>query len=130
METTKTRIEKMKEFYSTLKSEIDLPYFADEQHESFEDLEEAIQDGNGFDVEIIYYSTAIEYLSKNDNSLRESLQLAADMGYTADKLNSEILASLLASENSREEFSELKSEIEQFFEELNAERDAEQEETE
>jgi len=117
----------MKTFYSTLKSEIDLPYFADEQHESFEDFEEAIQDGNGFDIEIIYYSTAIEYLSNNDKSLRESLQLAADMGYEAKNLNSEILASLLASENAREEFAELRTEIQQFFEELNAERDAEEE---
>lgn len=127
---TKTRIERMKEFYKTLSTEIDLPYFADEDHENFEDLKDAIDEGNGFDIEIIYYSASMEYLSNNDNSLRESLQLADDLGYKAKECNSELLASLLASQNSRSEFDELENVIESFFEELNAERDAEQEEEE
>ena len=80
-ETKLSRIEKMKEFYKTLTSEIDLPYFADENHQSFDDFRAAIEDGNGFDVEIIYYSNAIEYLQKNDNSLRESLAIADELGY-------------------------------------------------
>ena len=113
-----TRIEKMKAFYATLNSEIDLPYFADESHESFEDLRDAIEDNNGFDVEIIYYSNAIEYLQKNDNSLRESMGLAAELGYSVENINSELLASLLASQNAREEFNDLENSITAFFEEL------------
>ena len=124
--TPTTRIDKMKAFYNTLNCEnIDIAYFADEKHQSFEDLREAIEDGNGFDVEIIYYSRAIEYLTENDNSLRESLAIAQDMGYEPKNLSSEILASLLASQNSREEFNELESDIEAFFEELNEEEETE-----
>lgn len=124
-----TRIEKIKAFLGTLKSEIDLPYFADEDHQNFDDLQQAIEDGNGFDIEIIYYSNAIEYLRDNDASLRESLELAADMGYEVKNLNSEILASLLASQNSRSEFAELETEINDFFEKLN-EEEANEETTE
>jgi hypothetical protein len=122
-----TRLEQMKEFYATLKSEIDLSYFADEDHQSTDDLRDAIEDGNGFDVEIIYYSNAIDYLQKNDPSLKESLEIAHELGYEAKNLNSELLASLLASQNARTEFEEITSKIDDFFEELNAE---EEEETE
>ncbi len=44
--------------------------------------------------EIIYYARAIEYLSKNDPSLMESLELAHEYGYAVEKLNSEVLATL------------------------------------
>lgn len=127
LNTTETRLDKMKAFYNTLSCEnIDLAYFADENHQSFEDLREAIEDGSGFDVEIIYYSRAIEYLMENDNSLRESLAIADEMGYEVKNLSSETLASLLASQNSREDFNELESDIEAFFEELNEEEEAEE----
>lgn len=122
METT-TRLKKIKAFLSTLSSEIDLPYFAEDDNGNFDDLYQSIEDGGGFDVEIIYYSNAMEYLSRNDNSLRESLEIAADMGYELKNLNSELLASLLASQNSRSEFSELRGEIDEFFETLNAEEE-------
>lgn len=122
----KTRLEKMQEFYSTLNCEIDLPYFADESHESFDDLRDAIEDGGGFDVEIIYYSRAMEYLTNCDNSLCESLAIAQEMGYEPKDLSSEVLASLLASQHAREEFEELEGEISTFFDELNEERDAEE----
>src|SRR3990167_9667183 len=105
------RLNKIKEFLGTLKSEIDLPYFADEDQQNFDDLRDAIEDGNGFDIEIIYYSVAIEYLKNNDASLRESLGIASDIGCEVKNLSSETLASLLASQNSRSEFEELESEI-------------------
>jgi len=47
-----------------------------------------------FEQEIIYYSQAMEYLAENDNSLRDSLQLAHDAGYELHSLNSETLATL------------------------------------
>ncbi len=56
------------------------------------------------DVEIIYYATAINYLKENDCSLTDSLSLAAEYGYELKNLNSEILASILASEQNRESF--------------------------
>jgi len=119
------RLEKLKAFLGTLNSEIDLPYFATDEMQSFEDLREAIEENNGFDCEVIYYASAMDYLRENDDSLRESLQLAADFGFELKNLNSEILASLLKSQNLRTDFEELESEITEFFEELNEETEAE-----
>lgn len=113
------RLQKVKEFLGTLNCEhIDLPYFTDEDTNSFDDLRDAIESGNGFNVEVIYYSRAIEYLKENDASLKESLGLAAEMGFTPENLSSEILASLLATQNARQQFEELESEITNFFESL------------
>ena len=44
--------------------------------------------------EIIYYNRAIKYLAENDSSLRESLSLANDLGYTVENLSSETLATI------------------------------------
>lgn len=46
-------------------------------------------------TDIIYYSRAIEFLSKNDPSLRDSLEIAGEFGYKPEDLDSEKLASLL-----------------------------------
>ena len=45
--------------------------------------------------EIIYYSNAMKYLSENDNSLRESMEIADELGYKPKNINSELLATLL-----------------------------------
>ena len=118
----KTKIEN---FLRELRTEIDVLYLVDidniDYDNAFDSICQMIEDGNGFDVEIIYYAKAIEYLAKNDPSLRESLEIANDMGFAADSLNSEILASLLASQNARSEFYQLEDEINSFFEELKEE---------
>jgi hypothetical protein len=80
-----------------------------------------IEDNQGFDSEIIYYSRAIEYLQENDPSLRNSLEIASEYGYEVSNLNSEILASLLASQNIREDFYKLEDEITEFFDETREE---------
>lgn len=122
----KTRIEKIEEFLSNLDTEIDILNCVDPENvESYDDLYNQIEDSQGFDIDIIYYSNAIEYLSKNDPSLNESLSIATSMGFDLTSLNSEILASLLASQNAREEFSELENEITEFFEELESEESEE-----
>lgn len=90
---------------------------------AYQSIYEMIDEKGGFDVEIIYYSNAIDYLLNNDPSLHESLQLAADFGFELSKLNSEVLASLLASEKCRDDFSALETDIEEFFNELNEEDD-------
>lgn len=61
------------------------------------DIFDDLQNNGFFDVEIIYYSKAIEYLKENDSSLCESLEIANEYGYEAKNLNSETLASLHAS---------------------------------
>ena len=67
-------------------------------------IEEELQDNGFFDVEIIYYANAIDYLKEHDTSLNESLEIAAEYGYITEDLNSELLASLLASRNKKEDF--------------------------
>lgn len=115
----KSKIEK---FLSELNTEIDVLYMVDindiDKSDAFDSIRDMIENNSGFNVEIIYYANAIEYLQKNDPSLQESLSLAHDMGYTCGNLNSETLASILASENVRNEFNELEDEINEFFENL------------
>lgn len=82
-----------------------------EDIESFDELRDFLEDNDYFNVEIVHYSSAIEYLSENDPSLQESLGLASEMGYDPKDLSSEVLASLLASQKVRDDFEELESEI-------------------
>lgn len=87
----------------------------DELRELFETLNENCEIT---DTEVIYYSSAIDYLRENDQSLTESLELAKDMGYTLDKLSSEVLASILKSENNRIDYQEFITEVIEKVEQL------------
>ena len=62
-------------------------------------------------AEVIYYPNAMKYLSENDESLRESLELATDLGYELKNINSELLASLLKTENNREDYNNFIDEV-------------------
>ena len=53
---------KAKSFLLCLDSQIDLAYYMTNDVTSYDELREAIENDNGFDVEICYYSTAIQYL--------------------------------------------------------------------
>lgn len=55
-------------------------------------------------AEVIYYSNAIDYLKENDPSLNESLELARELGYSLENVNSELLASLLKTQENEEDF--------------------------
>ena len=61
----------------------------DEEFETYDDAVEFVHQ-----EEIIYYNRAIKYLAENDSSLRESLSLANDLGYTVENLSSETLATI------------------------------------
>lgn len=80
--------------------------------ESYDELYDELEQVGFFTVEIIYYAKAMEYLQRNDTSLSDSLTIAGEMGYRAEDLNSEILASLLASEKIQESFGGYYDEIE------------------
>jgi hypothetical protein len=86
---------------------------------AFDSIYGQIDENGGFNIEIIYYSNAIQYLQKNDPSLDESLNLASEFGlntlFSSNSLNSEFLASLLASQNVRNDFYEKEKEIDLFF---------------
>tara|TARA_R110000796_G_scaffold91302_1_gene195385 strand:- start:158 stop:586 length:429 start_codon:yes stop_codon:yes gene_type:complete len=73
--------------------------------------------GNGyFNEEVIYYSSAIRYLKDNDPSLCESLEIATEYGYTTENLNSELLATLHASQKKENTFFEdIAPELENLF---------------
>ena len=124
----KTKIEN---FLRELKTEIDVSYFVDidniDHNNSFDSICQMIEENNGFDIEITYYSNAISFLAENDPSLQESLEIAAEYGFEVQNLNSEILASILASKLARDEFYELETEINDFFDELEEEEEEEEE---
>lgn len=80
-----------------------------------ESIFDMVQDNGGFNVDIIYYSNAIEYLKRYDNCLTESIELAIEYGYTIENINSELLASLLASKNAMSDYWDYQNEINEFF---------------
>jgi hypothetical protein len=75
------------------------------------DLYDLLRDNYAFDVEIIYYSTAMKYLTEHDTSLSESLEIANEMGFDLESLNSETLASLHASRQAEDDYWTIKDEI-------------------
>lgn len=83
---------------------------------SYDDLYDYLNEKNLFWVDIIYYHKAIKYLMENDPSLTESMEIANNSGYqfTCD-LNSELLASLHATEKAKENFANMKTEIDYSF---------------
>ena len=122
-ETNKT--EKIESFLRSLKTEVEIMDYIQiediDYSDAYQSIYEMIDDNGGFDIEIIYYSNAINYLKENDPSLRESMEIAQEYGYEPKNINSELLASLLASQNARKEFYTLQDDINDFFAELSEE---------
>lgn len=87
--------------------------------EVIEYLRELDEEGAITNAEVIYFSNAMDYLQENDQSLTYSLWLAKDYGYEIDNINSELLASLLKSDNNRDDFNtfldNLESKIDDLF---------------
>lgn len=71
------------------------------------------------EYEVIYYNRAIKILQENDPSLRESLSLASDYGFTldSDRLNSETLATILVQNYALEEIDAFLDNLEESDEE-------------
>jgi hypothetical protein len=118
------RSEKIEKFFreEIKMNNLDIMYHVDaDEVNSFDDVYEAIENDRGFEVEIIYYTNAMEYLMERDPSLRESLEIAEEYGYTPSNITSEVLASLLASKECREEFMEYENMITEFFNSLDEE---------
>ena len=103
MDTTKTKNELMRD---TLQ-ELTLKYLGEDAADFYnhtedlgekdsQDIYEDLNENGFFNVEIIYYHKAMEYLKEHDTSLNESLELAAEMGFSLQYINSECLASLHA----------------------------------
>lgn len=120
------QIESAIEFLNGLNVEnLDVMNYLDEEFlqkmdmdNAYDAIRDELQERNAFDVEIIYHGIAMEYLMENDCSLQESLGIASDMGFDCNNLNSETLASLLATQECMSDFDELQSDIDDFFIEL------------
>lgn len=116
--TTQTKNQSLIKFLETLNLEdIDFNAFIsdDDEINNFDDLYAILDDNNALCVDIIYYSEAIKFLAKNDNSLKESINLASELGYDIKNVNSEMLASLLATELLRNELNSYESYINDFI---------------
>ena len=98
-------------FKGTELEDLDFEYIeAETSKELIEGMEEQINEN-----EVIYYSNAMEYLSENDASLKESLEIADELGYSPKDINSELLATLLQQQNMREELNNLEKDIEEIY---------------
>ena len=67
-------------------------------------FEKANEDREITNEDVIYFSNAIKYLSENDPSLRESMEIASDYWYETKSLNSELLASLLKTRENEDDY--------------------------
>lgn len=96
-----------------------LPDYLDEDDiediNDFDDLYNDLDNNEAFNIDIIYYSRAMTYLSENDFSLSESIEIAVDMGYSLENINSELLASLHASQKARDDFHSITDEIDEIL---------------
>jgi hypothetical protein len=91
-----------------------LDYLFENQIEDLSDFDSFIDyltKNDYMSIDIIYYSHAIDYLAKNDNSLRKSINIAIEHDWPIQNINSELLASLLASRNLQDLLHEYRDEI-------------------
>lgn len=109
---------------NAISTELDLNYIYQDGM-SFDEFIEAIQDYIN-EQEIIYYSKAIDFLRDNDTSLKDSLELAIEYGFSLKNLSSEILATLLHQSILNDDLNNIRSEIEEIFD--NADEEDEDEE--
>ena len=114
-------ISEIREFFGQLSTDIDVNNYLDDlQVESIDSFDKLVDElDNAFNEcgEIIYYSNAIKYLMENDPSLAESIELANDLGYELENINSELLATIHNQNRIRSEFMELEDEVNEFLSE-------------
>ena len=123
-ETLTNGINELFENNHVLKLEFDINYIMQSQDLTFDEFSEKIDTWIN-EVEVIYYSTAIQYLAQNDNSLNESMNIAAEYGYEVQNINSELLATLLTQKNLRDAWSEISDEVEELFDQYEDENEEE-----
>ena len=113
-ELTAQQKEVLKDLYD--ETEIDMEYqiVNGDLPDTIDDFMDLVQERVG-EIEVIYYHDAMEYLKENDPSLRDSLEIADNMGYETKNLNSELLATLLKQQNVGEEIYNHKDAIEEAF---------------
>ena len=98
--------EEYKRGYFTNNIYLDDLFYWNREFQDLDEFEEYVQEIIN-EVELIYYSEAMEFLQENDISLQDSLEIAADFWYETDNLNSELLATLLLQQYIRNDFNEI-----------------------
>ena len=101
---------------------------AESEDELIDFVRDTIDEARGFDIEIIYYRKALDYLKENDCSLSDSIDLAIEYGYQIEDLNSELLASLHASREVRQEYNDQESDLIEVWELIEEYRDMQERE--
>jgi len=81
-------------------------------------LEDLDNDWNITNCDITYHYNAIEFLKNKDQSLANSIELAKDYWYGIDDINSELLASLLASNINKDNYKLFLDWVSEFIETL------------
>ncbi len=74
-----------------------------------------------YEQDIIYYHKAIDYLATNDASLNKSIEIAINLGVDIEKINSELLATILYQDTLQDELNTLTSDITNVFDEYGEE---------
>jgi len=117
MELT-TKFRELERKYSLDIETIPYEYYDDfEDAKDFESYFEELKEST-YQVECIYYSNAMNYLTEHDNSLSESLEIASEMGYEVEDLNSELLATLLMQRKESEALYDAKDDLEDLYNEF------------
>ena len=113
METKNQKLQELFYGYENLSSWVDLNDYTlnNNTFETAEELSEYLYDRIR-EQEVIYYSTALDYLKDNDPSLSISIGLAHDFGFDLKNINSELLATLLLQEELMEDLSSFIYEVE------------------
>ena len=91
-----------------LSQSFDWHYILNEHITDYNDLIEELENQSLMQVEIIYYTNAIDYLKEHDPSLQTSMSLALEleMDFSNNSFSSETLASILATQHLYDELSE------------------------
>lgn len=117
MELT-TKFRELERKYSLDIETIPFEYYDDlEDAKDFESYFEELEYST-YQTECIYYSNAMKYLTEHDNSLGESLEIASEMGYEVEDLNSELLATLLMQRKELEALYDAKDDLEDLYDEF------------
>ena len=114
----KTRNERLKELlknnyllneWMDIDSVLNIEYY--DEINNIEDLQERVEQRIN-EHDIIYYFEAMKFLSEHDQSLCNSLEIASELGYKTEDLNSELLSTLLLQSMLIGQLSEVIEEIE------------------
>lgn len=94
----------------------DWHYILNDDISDYDALIDEMENQGLMQVEIIYYDKAIKFLSEHDPSLNDSMEIAKEYETPLEFINSEYLASILATQMLYNELSDLQDNINEILE--------------